>query len=115
MSQTPFISILTKNKLNGDNFREWKWNLLIVLSCEKHKFVLDETCPLEAQPKARNNWRDSNSITRCFILVSMSSVWQKQHENFYTTKEIMTNLEDLLKGQVVLAWQSTITNLMNSQ
>ncbi|MFQ6629220.1 hypothetical protein Gotur_008299 [Gossypium turneri] len=73
MSLTPLISILTKNKLNGDNFREWKRNLLIVLSCEKHKFILDETCPLEAQPK------------------------------------------DLLGGQVTLARQSIIINLMNYQ
>ncbi|MBA0765438.1 hypothetical protein Gotri_014635 [Gossypium trilobum] len=79
MSPTPLISILTENKLNGDNFRECKRNLLIVLNCEKQKFILDETCPLEAQPK------------------------------------IMTNLEDLLGGQVALARQSAITNLMNSQ
>ncbi|MBA0702833.1 hypothetical protein Goari_023024 [Gossypium aridum] len=45
----------------------------------------------------------------------MSSVLQKQHENFCTTKEIMKNLEDLLGGQVALARQSAITNLMNSQ
>ncbi|KAH1082397.1 hypothetical protein J1N35_022158 [Gossypium stocksii] len=45
----------------------------------------------------------------------MSSVLQKQHENFCTVKEIMTNSEDLLGGQVVLARQSTITNLMNSK
>ncbi|MBA0723375.1 hypothetical protein Golax_003957, partial [Gossypium laxum] len=43
MPPTPLISILTENKLNGDNFQEWKRNLLIVLNCEKHKFVLDET------------------------------------------------------------------------
>ncbi|MBA0702195.1 hypothetical protein Goari_022944 [Gossypium aridum] len=45
----------------------------------------------------------------------MSSVLQKQHKNFCTTKDIMTNLEDLLRGEVVLAQQFAITNLMNSQ
>ncbi|MBA0682052.1 hypothetical protein Goari_023807, partial [Gossypium aridum] len=45
----------------------------------------------------------------------MSSVLQKQHKNFCTAKEIMLNLEDLRRGQVVLAQQSAITNLMNSQ
>ncbi|MBA0681779.1 hypothetical protein Goari_023558, partial [Gossypium aridum] len=45
----------------------------------------------------------------------MSSVLQKQHHNFRTAKKIMTNLEDLLGGQVALARQSAITNLMNSQ
>ncbi|MBA0696500.1 hypothetical protein Goari_003047 [Gossypium aridum] len=32
----------------------------------------------------------------------MRSVLQKQHENFRTTKRIMKNLEDLLRGQVIL-------------
>ncbi|KAK5833352.1 hypothetical protein PVK06_017177 [Gossypium arboreum] len=98
MSPTPLIRILTENKLNRDNFQEWKQNLLIVPSCEKQNFVLDETCPPKAQPKARNHWRDFNSIARCYVLASMSSVMQKQHENFHTTEEIMTNLEDLLRG-----------------
>ncbi|MFQ6668237.1 hypothetical protein Gotur_033966 [Gossypium turneri] len=51
MSHTSLISIIIENKLNGDNFGEWKQNLLIVIICEKHKVVLDETCPLEAQAK----------------------------------------------------------------
>ncbi|XP_012480820.1 uncharacterized protein LOC105795697 [Gossypium raimondii] len=45
----------------------------------------------------------------------MSSVLQKQHENFCTVKEIKTILEDFLGGQVALARQFAITNLMNSQ
>ncbi|KAH1097743.1 hypothetical protein J1N35_014664 [Gossypium stocksii] len=105
MSPTPLISILTENKLNGEKFQEWKRNLLIVLSYDKYKFILNETCPPEAQPKVRNRWRDSDSITRCYMLASMSNVLQKQHENFHTAKEIITNLEDLLGGQVALARQ----------
>ncbi|XP_012458222.1 uncharacterized protein LOC105779016 [Gossypium raimondii] len=100
MSPTSLIIILTENKLNGDNFREWKQNLLIVLNCEKHKFVLDETCPIEAQPKVRNRWRGSDSIVRCYMLASMSSVLEKQHENFRTAMKIRKILEDLLGGQV---------------
>ncbi|KAK5840075.1 hypothetical protein PVK06_008943 [Gossypium arboreum] len=69
-------NILTENKLNGDNFREWKWNLLIVLNCEKHKFVFGESYLLGAQPKMRNHRRDSDSIARCYMLASMN------HENF---------------------------------
>ncbi|XP_012487918.1 uncharacterized protein LOC105801130 [Gossypium raimondii] len=115
MSLIPPISIITENKLNGDSFREWKRNLLIVLNCKKHKFVIDEPCPPEAQPKARNCWRDSDLIARCYMLASMSSVLQKQHENFHTAKEIMKKLEDMLGSQVTLAQQSAITNLMNSE
>ncbi|KAK5811739.1 hypothetical protein PVK06_027103 [Gossypium arboreum] len=49
------------------------------------------------------------------MLASNSTVLQKEHESSGTTKEIMTNLEDLLGGQVALARQSPIINLMNSQ
>ncbi|KAK5775626.1 hypothetical protein PVK06_043539 [Gossypium arboreum] len=55
MSPTPLISILTKNKLNGDNYREWKQNMLIALNCEKQKLVLEKMCPPKAQPKVRNH------------------------------------------------------------
>ncbi|XP_012482811.1 uncharacterized protein LOC105797374 [Gossypium raimondii] len=71
--------------------------------------------PPEAHPKARNCWKDSDSIVGCYMLASMSNVLQMQHENFHTAKEIMTNLKDLLGGQVALARQLAITNLMNSQ
>ncbi|KAH1039249.1 hypothetical protein J1N35_040992, partial [Gossypium stocksii] len=47
-------------------------------------------------------------IARCYMLASKNNVLQKQHENFLTAKGIMTNLEDLLRGQVALARQSTI-------
>ena len=45
MAQDSLSSILNQNKLTGDNFADWKMNLLIVLSFEKHKYVLEKTCP----------------------------------------------------------------------
>ena len=53
MSPMPLIPTLIENKLNDDNYKDWKRNLLIVLSCERHKFVLDEPCqpgPLSDAP-----------------------------------------------------------------
>ncbi|XP_052488005.1 uncharacterized protein LOC128041739 [Gossypium raimondii] len=58
-------------------------------------------CPPKALPKARNRWKDSESISLCYMLVSMNSVFQKQHENFPAAKEIMKNLEDLLGATLV--------------
>ncbi|XP_012448664.1 uncharacterized protein LOC105771818 [Gossypium raimondii] len=49
------------------------------------------------------------------MLASNSIVLQKQHENFHTAKEIMTNLKDFFGVQVALAQQSAITNLISSQ
>ena len=111
MSPSPLISILTENKLNGDNFKEWKRNLLIVLSCEKHRFVLDEPCPPRLGPQAQHGvgdptyvrWRESNEIARCYMLASMNNALQKQHEGHVTARQIMDNLEDMFGGQAVLA------------
>ncbi|MBA0791980.1 hypothetical protein Gohar_016517, partial [Gossypium harknessii] len=80
MSPIPFISILTENKLNGDNFLEWKRNLLIVLSLRNTNSFLTKRALLKLSPKQE------------------------------ITGEIMTRL-----GQVTLARQFAITNLMNFQ
>ena len=45
MVQGSLSSILNQNKLTRDNFTDWKRNLLIVLSFEKHKYVLEKECP----------------------------------------------------------------------
>ncbi|KAL5572871.1 hypothetical protein UlMin_022468 [Ulmus minor] len=49
MSFNPLSVILSQNKLIGENFTNWKRNLNIVLTSEKHKFVLLEACPPEPQ------------------------------------------------------------------
>ena len=120
MSPSPLISILTDHKLNEDNFKDWKRNLLIILSCEKHKFVLEEPCPAEPRPGPQQvegylsytRWKESNDIARCYMLASMSNALQKQHESYITAREIMDNLEDMFGGQESLARQKAITSLM---
>ena len=120
MSPSPLISILTEHKLNEDNFKEWKRNLLIVLSCEKHKFVLEEPCPAEPRPGpdqvegyiTYTRWKESNDIARCYMLASMNNALQKQHESYKTAREIMDNLEDMFGGQESLARQKAVTSLM---
>ncbi|KAL5546650.1 hypothetical protein UlMin_006337 [Ulmus minor] len=120
MSQYSLSSILNQNKLTGDNFAYWKRNLLIVLSFEKHKYVLEKECPpvpKENAPSAESmtfdNWINSNEIARCYMMASMNSVLQKQHEGYHNAMEIMQNVEDMFGGQSVLVRQAAIRNLMN--
>ena len=87
MSQGSLSSILNQNKLTGDNFANWNRNLLIVLSFEKHKYVLEKECPpvpKENAPTAESmtfdDWVNSNEIARCYMMASMSSVLKKQHK-----------------------------------
>ena len=70
---------------------------------EKYKYVLEKDYPLipiENAPSAEllgyANWLDLNKITRCYMMVSMSSVLPKQNKGYKTASEIMHNVEDNL-------------------
>ncbi|KAK5839826.1 hypothetical protein PVK06_008666 [Gossypium arboreum] len=52
MTPPPLLNILTKIKLNGNNYKKQKRNFIIVLCCEKLKVVLDTKCPPATQAKA---------------------------------------------------------------
>ena len=77
MATNPFLSMLTECKLNLENFKDWKSNLLMVLAVEKHKYVLDTPCP--QRPKeddpdsssAHNKWMESDEIARIYMMASM--------------------------------------------
>ena len=43
----PLATILTQNKLTGNNFIDWKRNLAPVLIVEDHAYVLTTPCPEE--------------------------------------------------------------------
>jgi hypothetical protein len=45
MSLNPLSTILSSNKLEGDNYVDWKRNLDIVLTIDKHKWVLTTPYP----------------------------------------------------------------------
>ncbi|KAL5578244.1 hypothetical protein UlMin_019943 [Ulmus minor] len=120
MIQSSLSSILNQNKLTGDNFADWKRNLLIVLSFEKHKYVLEKDCPSipkenasSEESMAFDNWINSNEIAHCYMMASMNSVLQKQHEGYLNARDIMHNVEDMFGSQSVLNRQAAVRNLMN--
>ncbi|KAL5565114.1 hypothetical protein UlMin_028278 [Ulmus minor] len=109
MSQSSLSSIINQNKLTVDNFTNWKMNLLIVLSFEKYKYVLEKECPSIPNENASSvellayaNWLDSNEIARCYVMASMNSVFQKQHEGYKTARKIIDNVKDMFGGQSLL-------------
>ncbi|KAL5579890.1 hypothetical protein UlMin_012332 [Ulmus minor] len=109
MLQASLSSILNQNKLTEDNFVDWKKNLLIVLSFEKHKYVLEKECPPvpkenapTAESMAFDNWVNSNEIACCYMMARMNSILQKKHEGYLNARDIMHNVEDMFGGQSVL-------------
>ncbi|GMN25959.1 hypothetical protein TIFTF001_047769 [Ficus carica] len=107
---SPLSVILTQNKLTGENFNDWKRNLLIVLNFEKHSFILTQPRPptpaIDAPDRdfvALERWDNSNLSAMCYIRASMSNVLQKQHEEHQTTRQIMDNLEEMFGEQTIQA------------
>ena len=78
---SPLATILTQNKLTGNNYVEWKRNLDIVLTVEDHIYVLFTPCPPEPSANAMavvkcefDKWKKSNGMAHCYMLASMAGV-----------------------------------------
>ncbi|XP_052489854.1 uncharacterized protein LOC128042529 [Gossypium raimondii] len=102
MATTPLLNILIENKLNENNYTEWKRNLIIVLSCEKLKTVLDTNCPPATQDEARKRWEEFDEIAHCYMLASVTNILYKQLESCKNAKAILDKLEDIFEGQAAL-------------
>jgi len=117
MSSSALSSILNKHNLTGENFTDWKRNLKIVLTFEKLNFVLNTPCPPEPPVDAPNEvfvayqrWKDSDDMARCYMMASMSTVLQAQHEDYITARQIMDNLEDMFGGQATEKRREALSN-----
>ncbi|KAK5819606.1 hypothetical protein PVK06_024622 [Gossypium arboreum] len=86
MAPTPLLNILIENKLNENNYKEWKKNLIIVWSCEKLKTIIDNKCPPATQAKPRKHWEEFDEIACCYLLASMIKTLYKQLESYKTAK-----------------------------
>ena len=121
MSKSALSTLLEKNTLiNGDNFVDWKRNLMLVLTFEKLKWVIDTPCPKEPDAKssndtlkAYNDWKDANDMARCYIMASISNVLQAQHEDYDTASDVIANLVDMFEGQVATKGQAALRKLLN--
>ncbi|KAK5819966.1 hypothetical protein PVK06_025004 [Gossypium arboreum] len=103
MTLTPLLNILTENKLNKNNYNKWKRNLIIVLSYEELKTVLDNRCPQAIQAKAQKQWEEVDEIAYCYMLASMTGTLHEQLETCKTVKAFLDKLQDIFGGQATLA------------
>ena len=88
MSPNSLSIILSSNKLENENYVNWKHNLDIIPTVNKHKWVLTTPCPpltnddsTQEDKDALAAWLRSDEIARCYILASMNNVLQKQHRD----------------------------------
>ncbi|XP_042047217.1 uncharacterized protein LOC121793074, partial [Salvia splendens] len=106
MSFNPLSAILKENKLEGQNYIEWKQNLDIVLTAEEYNFV-----PRDLH--AHRKWHKANEMAKCYMLASMSSVLKHQHSAMETATEIMQNLKNLFGTQNRTAKSQTFRSIMS--
>jgi hypothetical protein len=99
---SPIISILSNDKLTGENFVKWKSNMNAILVCEDLKFVLTEECPPEparnagqAVRDAHQKWVKANEKARCYLLAGMSEVLAAKHEPMATAYEMLQSLQGM--------------------
>ena len=123
MSSTfsPLATILTQNKLTGNNFIDWKSNLDIVLTTKDHAYVLTTPCPEEpatgATAAARRKFeklRKSNGMAHYYMLASMASILQHQFQSNDSASAIMTSLKEMFREYGRLARQIAMQNIINA-
>ena len=116
---SPLATILTQNKLTGNNYVEWKRNLDIVLTTEDHIYVLSTPCRPEPPANAAatvkrefNKWKKSNGMARCYMLASMAGVLQHQFQSNDSAASIMDSLKGMFGDHGRPARQVTMHKLI---
>ena len=83
----PLCGMLDANKLTGPNFTDWYQNLRIILTVEKIAYVLEEIVLKPSKGASEEDvlqykkYYDNSTLVQCYMLSSMSSELQRQHEN----------------------------------
>ena len=120
MSLNTLLTILSSNKLEGDNYVDWKSNLDIVLIVDKHTWVLTIPCPPQTNDDSTQEDKDAlaawlrfDELTRCYILPSMNNVLQQQHRDIETAADMLYNLHRVCGGQGRQAREQAVRQLMN--
>ena len=105
LASNPLAHILEINRLTGTNYEDCLRNLRIVPTSEKLSHVLDQkpivlpNCSITEQRAAFEKWMDEDSRVKCYVLASMSSKLQSQHEHMPTVWAMITHLQELYSEQ----------------
>ena len=106
MSLNPLSTILSSNKLKTKSYVDWKRNLDIVLTVNKHKWVLTTPCPPKTNDDSTQEekdtlaaWLRSDEILRCYILALMNNMLQQQYRDIETPTDMLYSLDENFGGQ----------------
>ena len=121
-SFNPLSAILNQNKLNGQNYVDWKRNLDIVLTADGYKFALTGPKPQEPGPDSSkedkdfyNKWVKANDMAKCYILASVSNVIQHQHQYYTVASDIMFSIKEMFGTQGRLERQKAMQEFLRAK
>ncbi|RYE03362.1 MAG: hypothetical protein EOP33_09675 [Rickettsiaceae bacterium] len=110
----------SSNKLENDNYVDSKRNLNIILTVNKHKWVLTTPCPPLTNDDSTREDNDalaarlrSDEIVRCYILASMNNMLKEQHRDIETAADMLYNLLEMFGGQRRQTRQQAVRQFMN--
>ncbi|XP_071724379.1 uncharacterized protein [Rutidosis leptorrhynchoides] len=102
MFKNPLACIINNNKLIGPKYLDWLRNLKIVLDFKDLRYILDAPIPPKLPSDAKDEdkaalakFHKDDKIARCYMLASMSSDLQRQHETMKHASKIYKHLKEL--------------------
>lgn len=120
MTLSPLTTILSQNRLTGENYVDWKRNLDIVLTVDGHKYVLTTPCPpkpsndsTQEEKDAYKAWLRSDEVARCYILASVNNVLQQQHRDIDNAADMIYSITEMFGAQGRQARQAAVRQFMN--
>ena len=104
------------------NYVDRKRNLDILLTFKEYKYVLTEKCSnlsttnVPRLKKERyKKWVKTDEMTRCYILLSISSILQHQPKDYLSTTDMILSLKEVFGEQRRPARQIAMRVLMNTK
>ena len=120
MTLSPLTTILSQNRLTGENYVDWKRNLHIILTVDGHKYVLTTPCPpkpsddsTQEEKDAYKAWLRSDEVARCYILASVNNVLQQQHRDIDNASDMIYSITEMFGAQGRQARQAAVRQFMN--
>ena len=112
--------ILNQNKLTGENYKDWKRKLFIILIAENYKYFLTQPRPSVSAENAHRNqmrlfekWQKANEMAKWYILASIFNILQTKHQNLETAIEIIDNLQEIFGQSTRSVRQAALKGIMN--
>ncbi len=116
-SNFSLLSMVNREKLNGQNFLDWSQALRIALRYEDKEYLIDHDLPYldeestEDEKEAYNKHDTESRKVACIMMASMTSELQKSFDNMGSF-ELMEQLREMFQQQAKQERYEVVESLM---